>query len=320
MIPSVEILIPVFNRKNLILKSVNSALSQTYENISVIVSDNCSSDGTWELLKKIDHPKLKLLRNNKNIGLFANFNELIKNSSKDFTILLCSDDWLEPNFVKKSLKYLTENKKNVMVSTYCRTINEALKIKLTSNYWPLGKYDFNQVIRGWFITCFKFGANPFAYPSGMVLRGDVLRKKIFFDSSIGSPADIVFFLDILKYGQVIFTEYLGANILFHSNQAHKSFQKNGSIINSQIKIIKKYEKILRKMRIYEEVLIFSYIPVIKITINDLFRKRARSIATNYIKNLRLDKINYLPIKILYAFNIRLINFIKIKILGKKVVF
>ena len=128
------------------------------------------------------------------------------------------------------------------------------------------------------------------------------------------------FLDILKYGQVIFTEYLGANILFHSNQAHKSFQKNGSIINSQIKIIKKYEKILRKMRIYEEVLIFSYIPVIKITINDLFRKRARSIATNYIKNLRLDKINYLPIKILYAFNIRLINFIKIKILGKKVVF
>ena len=318
MLPSVEILIPVFNRKALILKAVDSALFQSYENVSVIVSDNYSNDGTWELLKQRTHKKLKVLRNNKNIGLFENFNELIKKSTKDFTVLLCSDDWLEPDFIKKSLEYFTENPESVMVSSHCKTINELSKIKITANYWPLGKYNFNQVVHGWFITSFKFGVNPFAYPSGMMLRGKTLRNNIFFDESIGSPADIVFFLDIIKHGQVIFTEYLGANIYFHSNQAHKTFEKNGSIINSQIKIIKKYEKVLKQLKIYEQILFFSYIPILKIMVKDLFRKRSRYISLEYINDLKLNKLKFLPLKIMYAFTIRLINFIKIKVFDQKI--
>ena len=52
------------------IKIVDSALSQDYLDLEVIVSDNCSTDGTWELCWRLysDHPKVKLCRNASNVG------------------------------------------------------------------------------------------------------------------------------------------------------------------------------------------------------------------------------------------------------------
>ena len=47
--PKVSILIPVYNRVDMIRDCIDSALSQDYLDLEVIVSDNCSTDGTWEL-------------------------------------------------------------------------------------------------------------------------------------------------------------------------------------------------------------------------------------------------------------------------------
>ena len=44
--PLVSILIPVYNREELIIKSIDSSLKQTYNNIEIIIVDNCSKDNT----------------------------------------------------------------------------------------------------------------------------------------------------------------------------------------------------------------------------------------------------------------------------------
>ena len=310
MLPSVEILIPVYNRRNLILKCVNSALNQTYSNVSVIVSDNHSSDGTWEKLSKIKDNKLKIFKNDNNIGLFENFNKLISYSRKDFSIFLCSDDWLDPYFIEKNLKFFFDHKDLVMVSSASIAFNEKSKKKLIANYLICKKYNFDEVLYDWFLTSFKSGINPFTYPSGIMLKGEVLRKNIFFDKSFGSPADIIFFLDIIKHGKVFFTDYLGANIFIHSNQAHKSFEQDGSLIHSQLKIINKYKTKLIEFNIYKTILIYSCIPVLKILIKNYFNKKSLILFKEYLISIEYKNIKFFYIRLIYSFIIRVYNFIK----------
>ena len=55
--PLVSICIPTYNRANIIKKAIDSALSQTYKNIEVIVVDNASTDNTDEIVASYSDPR-----------------------------------------------------------------------------------------------------------------------------------------------------------------------------------------------------------------------------------------------------------------------
>ena len=63
MFKTLSILIPVYNEKDTVLKCLDKVLSSDTLGLEmeVIVSDNCSTDGTIELLKNFSNPKVKLL-------------------------------------------------------------------------------------------------------------------------------------------------------------------------------------------------------------------------------------------------------------------
>ena len=58
--PLVSVLIPTYNRKELLKRAINSVLNQTYKNIEIYVTDNASTDGTFEVMQE-------LLKNDKRI-------------------------------------------------------------------------------------------------------------------------------------------------------------------------------------------------------------------------------------------------------------
>ena len=66
----VSILIPVYNREDLIGQTLNSAIDQTYHNIEIIVVDNASTDNTWKVIQRYEKQdgRIKAFRNNTNIG------------------------------------------------------------------------------------------------------------------------------------------------------------------------------------------------------------------------------------------------------------
>lgn len=62
------------NRANSYLRcALQSAVSQTYKNIEIIVSDNCSPDNTESVVREFDDPRIRYYRQNQNIGPFKNF-------------------------------------------------------------------------------------------------------------------------------------------------------------------------------------------------------------------------------------------------------
>ena len=106
--PKVSILVPVYNRVDMIKDCVDSALSQDYLDLEVIVSDNCSTDGTWELCWRLysDHPKVKLCRNASNVGPVPNWLCAARAATGQYVKILFSDDLLLEGCIRKLVAQL----------------------------------------------------------------------------------------------------------------------------------------------------------------------------------------------------------------------
>lgn len=101
MNPLVSITTPTYNRASGHLRdAIASALAQTYENIEIIVSDNCSSDNTEELVRSIDDPRVVYHRQETNVGYLRNFNFCVDQARGEYFLMLHDDDLIDPDLVE----------------------------------------------------------------------------------------------------------------------------------------------------------------------------------------------------------------------------
>lgn len=102
MRPLVSIGLPVYNGEEYIERAIESLLNQTYTNIEVIISDNCSTDGTYkiclECLKKDN--RIRLYRNSENVGACNNFMHVFELSSGEYFMWAAYDDLWDRNYLK----------------------------------------------------------------------------------------------------------------------------------------------------------------------------------------------------------------------------
>ena len=100
--PRITIFIPTYKRPQLLKKAIQSALSQTYSDLQVIVCDNASSDETanivFELMK--EDVRLKYIGHPKNIGMLNNYRYCLSIVETEFFSFLSDDDLLLPSFCK----------------------------------------------------------------------------------------------------------------------------------------------------------------------------------------------------------------------------
>lgn len=120
MEPLVSILIPTYNRANLLKRSIQSALNQTYENIEIVISDNNSDDNTDKIVNSFTDRRIKYFKNESNIGPILNWRNALVKSSGDYCILLCDDDYIiESNYIRNSVELLKRYSNVVLVLTNC---------------------------------------------------------------------------------------------------------------------------------------------------------------------------------------------------------
>lgn len=97
--PLISILIPTYNRSKFLIDAINSALSQSYPNLEIIISDNASEDDTQSCLSKINNKIIKIIKHEKNIGLINNWNCCLENAHGKYYLMLSDDDVLMPNAI-----------------------------------------------------------------------------------------------------------------------------------------------------------------------------------------------------------------------------
>lgn len=101
--PLVSYCLVTYNQEDFVRDAVQSAFDQRYDNLEIIISDDCSSDNTIsiieEMIKNYDGPhKIIFNKNNPNLGIRENFNKILYQISKGEYILLAGgDDISDPN-------------------------------------------------------------------------------------------------------------------------------------------------------------------------------------------------------------------------------
>ncbi len=104
--PDVSVIIPCFNHGQYIHEAINSVLKQTCQNFEIIVVNDGSTDPqTISILKKIEHPKIKVVHT-VNQGLASARNNGIREAQSEFILPLDSDDTIAPQYVEKALPLL----------------------------------------------------------------------------------------------------------------------------------------------------------------------------------------------------------------------
>ena len=108
--PLVTIGIPTFNRANSFLKcSLESALMQTYGNFEIIVSDNCSTDGTQEFVRQYTDSRIRYHRHEPALRPEGNANYCLEKANGEYFLLLHDDDLIDPDFIETCIDSVRDN-------------------------------------------------------------------------------------------------------------------------------------------------------------------------------------------------------------------
>ena len=115
---NISIGLAIYNEQRNIEKCINSILGQTHTDFELIISDDCSNDKTYEICKKYSQfdSRIKIFKQEKNIGVAENFNFVFKKSCHSYFIWLAGDDFISADYLEESLKTLIGNENCVFSS------------------------------------------------------------------------------------------------------------------------------------------------------------------------------------------------------------
>lgn len=106
----VDILLPTYNGEKYIREQIESILNQSYKNIRLIISDDCSKDITVEILKEYEQKddRIKIYVQPQNLGFVKNIEFLLEKVENQYYMLADQDDVWLPEKIEKSLEKLKQ--------------------------------------------------------------------------------------------------------------------------------------------------------------------------------------------------------------------
>lgn len=126
----VSVLIPLYNHEKTVIRTLESILKSETKNIELIVSDDGSSDKSFEHAKdwidinNTSFYSTSIIKQPKNIGINGNLNWLVSNANGNYITLLASDDALTPNAIDIQKKFLECNLDKNFVFANMGVIND----------------------------------------------------------------------------------------------------------------------------------------------------------------------------------------------------
>ena len=236
---TVDIILPVYNSKKYILTTINSVIRQNYNSWNLIIIDDCSNDGTYEILKRIQKKyskdnKIFLYQQNINKGQAEARNLGLKKSKSIFIAFIDSDDIWEKNKLTNQIAFMKDNNYNFTYSDYISIKNNSKKVvKVPDNY------DYNSFIM-----------NTSIATSTMVIKRNFINNITFPSERLCE--DFYFKCLILKKTKA-----------YKCSLTHSYYRiRNNSLQNSRMKVlfaVWNINKNLNKMNFFNNILSVFFI-------------------------------------------------------------
>jgi len=279
--PLFTIIVITYNSSKYVLETLESAKAQTYQNIELIISDDCSSDSTIEICKKWTEDnksrfvRVDLLTSNKNTGIAANCNRGVRYANGKYIKLIAGDDLIEKNTVEIIINYFNKNENALFVCGNVTLINSSGQT-----------ISMLQKPNNFIVTFEKqFQSNQIYTPS------IAFKKEVFYNVNGFSEEykieDIDFFLKVLYANIKI--HYIPENLACY--RIHSS-----NISSDNMLMLKEHKKILMRYKNCWKYYKYNYLIFSK---NILFSTRKSVISYSFLDAFKVLKENHLFIWVLF---------------------
>lgn len=253
----VSIIVPCYNHELFLEDCMNSLVAQTYNEIELLINDDCSTDHSWEIICRLQpmlekrFKRVYLHRNKRNIGITKSLNRLVSNAKGEYIKVLASDDMLAPDYLEKCVEFLNYNTEFSAVTTNLFVVpentvyKEQMEEEKEAQEWPLyyiNRPDFET--KGLLTRIYQM--DDIAAPATMV-RKSVYDKIGLYDQKL-CVEDWDFWLRMLEQGMRF--GYLDETLCFYrksSNSASSTEHNKGTekrcfrILKSELRIVDKHK-------------------------------------------------------------------------------
>jgi len=108
--PKVTVLMSVYNGEKYLREAVESILNQTFTDFEFLIVNDGSTDRTAEILQSYDDPRIRIIDNEKNIGLTKSLNKGLRMARGEYVARMDADDISMPERLERQVKFLDKNK------------------------------------------------------------------------------------------------------------------------------------------------------------------------------------------------------------------
>jgi len=166
--PFFTIVIPTYNRADLLPEAIQSVLNQSFQDFEIIVVDNFSSDNTPEIMAQFQgDARIRYFRNEKNMERAFSRNVGLHNGTGTFLTLLDSDDVMYPDCLEDAYQYVQAHPETRVFHNLYEMIDQEGKPSKPIQLAPLVN-QYKQICQGNFISCI-----------GVFLHRDVYKRFFF---------------------------------------------------------------------------------------------------------------------------------------------
>ena len=180
--PTVSVIVPIYNVEKHIEKCVTSLLNQTLEDIEYIFVDDCSTDNSVAILKetinKYPHRKEQaiLLAHTYNKGLSATRNTGLSAAKGDYIAHCDSDDWVDGNMYKAMYECAVKNKSDIVYCDINMVTPKGTIIYETAPY----SADKKKLVRDYIAS------------NWTCLVTTLAKKSVYYNNDLSSPSHITY--------------------------------------------------------------------------------------------------------------------------------
>lgn len=233
---TVSVCIPTRNNARFLPEALASALQQRGAELEIIVIDNCSTDGTEELVRTLQaqHPQVVFRRNGSDLGLAGNFNQCLKHAHGDFITILCADDFLLPGFVERMAACLAAHPSATMAAAARSIVNEHGQRLSARRYAPTDRLVAGRRA----VHRCLVGGNFIGEPSAVMFRRQSAARG--FSDDFPHLTDLEMWLHLLAQGDLVTVAAPLCAIRQHPGQVTFDNIRSGALMEDNVRLLEKY--------------------------------------------------------------------------------
>ncbi len=231
--PLVSICIPTFNRPDFLSRAVRSCLAQTYKTFEIIITDNSDGNASGDMIAKLNDPRIAYHKNEENIGGVRNLLKVMSLAKGTYITLLMDDDLLKPDALELMVKAFEKHPTvgivmapMALIDRDDRRIFPYFYIFRKMHYRYRFKVGDGLVKKEDVLRHFLIHDYPCCVPSGIMYRGEAIKKVGSFDLNSGFAIDLDLCMRIAVYYDFYYIDkVLSSFRVWNENETSTSHQQ-----------------------------------------------------------------------------------------------